>query len=275
VDLASSIGSQLGQVIWRKKAENELKAHSQHLEELVRERTQKLREAERLATIGETALMVGHDLRNPLQVIINSLYSANTVMNEHLISPEKSTGPWQQLDTRDLLDEIGRQVHYMNGIVNGLTEYAGPVHPELAATDAHQLIDETLSVLPIPPDVKTTVRVENDVPRMLVDPQLMKRVLTNLIVNATQAMPQGGRLTIRVSRLGETILISVRDTGMGISDEVLPKLFNPLFTTKPKGVGLGLAVCKRIIEAHGGTISVKSWPNKGSEFTLTVPLKIG
>jgi PAS domain S-box-containing protein len=274
VDLVSSIGSQLGQLIWRKRAEDELRAHSQHLEQLVQERTRKLKEAERLATIGETALMVGHDLRNPLQAIVNSLYLVNTMMGEQPLSLEESKESPQQLSMGGLLDEIEKQVQYMNGVVSGLTDFARPMRLRLIEIDARQLIDEALSTSSVPQDVEATVRVEEDVPRLLVDPQMMKRVLTNLILNAVQAMPKGGKLTTRVSKSGETILISVRDTGRGIPDEVLPKLFNPLFTTKAKGVGLGLAVCKRVVEAHGGTISVKSWPNRGSEFTLTIPLKI-
>jgi PAS domain S-box-containing protein len=274
VDLVSLIGSQLGQVIWRKRAEDELRAHSQHLEQLVQQRTRKLKEAERLATIGETALMVGHDLRNPLQAIVNSLYLANTMMGQQPPFPRESKESPQQLSMGDLLDEIEKQVQYMNGVVSGLTDFARPMRLRPIEIDARQLIDEALSTSSVPQDVEATVRVEEDVPRLLVDPQMMKRVLTNLILNAVQAMPKGGKLTTRVSKSGETILISVRDTGRGIPDEVLPKLFNPLFTTKAKGVGLGLAVCKRVVEAHGGTISVKSWPNKGSEFTLTIPLKI-
>lgn len=274
VDLVSSIGSQLGQVIWRKRAEDELRTHSQHLEQLVRERTQKLKEAERLAAIGETALMVGHDLRNPLQAIVNSLYLANTMIGEQPLSLGESKEPRHQSNMGGLLDEVERQVQYMNGVVSGLTDFARPMRLRLVETDTRQLIDETLSTSPVPQDVEATVRVEDDVPRLLVDPQMMKRVLTNLVLNAVQAMPKGGKLMIRVSKSGETVMISVRDTGRGIPDEVLPKLFNPLFTTKAKGVGLGLAVCKRVIEAHGGTISVKSRPNKGSEFTLTIPLKV-
>jgi PAS domain S-box-containing protein len=268
VDVVSSIGSQLGQVVWRKRAEDELRSHSQYLEQLVQERTKKLKEAERLAAIGETALMVGHDLRNPLQAIVNSLYLA-----KQMLSLGELKEPQQQPNMGGLLDEIERQVQYMNGVVSGLTDFARPMRLRLVETDTRQLIDETLSTSPVPQDVEATVRVEDDVPRLLVDPQMMKRVLTNLVLNAVQAMPKGGKLMIRVSKSGETVIISVRDTGRGIPDEVLPKLFNPLFTTKAKGVGLGLAVCKRVVEAHGGTISVKSKPSKGSEFTLRIPLR--
>jgi len=161
----------------------------------------------------------------------------------------------------------------MNGVVTGLTDFARPIRLGLVETDARQLIDEVLSTSPIPQNVKAAVKVEDDLPRLLIDPQMMRRVLTNLILNAVQAMPRGGKLTIRVSKSGETILISVRDTGRGIPDEILPKLFNPLFTTKAKGQGLGLATCKRLVEAHGGRITVESQVGKGTTFTVNVPLR--
>ena len=159
----------------------------------------------------------------------------------------------------------------MNGVVTGLTDFARPIRLGLVETDARQLIDEVLSTSPIPQNVKAAVKVEDDLPRLLIDPQMMRRVLTNLILNAVQAMPRGGKLTVRVSKSGETILISVRDTGRGIPDEILPKLFNPLFTTKTRGQGLGLATCKRLVEAHGGTITVESQVGKGTTFTVNMP----
>jgi len=159
----------------------------------------------------------------------------------------------------------------MNGVVTGLTDFARPIRLGLVETDARQLIDEVLSTSPIPQNVKAAVKVEDDLPRLLIDPQMMRRVLTNLFLNAVQAMPRGGKLTVRVSKSGETILISVRDTGREIPDEILPKLFNPLFTTKTRGQGLGLATCKRLVEAHGGTITVESQVGKGTTFTVNMP----
>ena len=100
----------------------------------------------------------------------------------------------------------------------------------------------------------------------------MRRVFTNLFTNAVQAMPDGGRLTITASKTEEEALISVQDTGVGISEENMGKLFQPLFTTKSKGQGFGLPVCKRIVEAHGGKITVESKVGKGSTFTVKIPL---
>ena len=121
--------------------------------------------------------------------------------------------------------------------------------------------------------VKVSIAVEEGFPRLMVDPALMKRVLINLITNAVQAMPEGGKLTIRASRTGETASISIQDTGVGIPGEDLPRLFQPLFTTKPRGQGFGLPVCQRLVEAHGGSITVESEVGVGSTFTVQIPLR--
>ena len=120
--------------------------------------------------------------------------------------------------------------------------------------------------------MKVSIVTEEDFPKLTLDPILMQRVFSNLITNAVQAMPNGGQLTINASKKGETALIMVEDTGLGIPDENLPKLFTPLFTTKAKGQGFGLPVCKRMVEAHDGTITVKSKVGKGSTFTVEIPL---
>jgi len=243
--------------------------YSDFLEELVEERTRELKEAQdnllksqRLATIGEAAAMVGHDLRNPLQAIVNTLYLAQRKLE---FPPNK--------DLEELLGTISEQVEYMNKIVSDLQDYSRPVKPKLVEADLHQLLNETLSAVRVPEDVKVSIEIEGDMdfPKLMVDPQLMRRVLINLAMNALQAMPQGGQLKIRASVTEETVVISFRDTGVGISEENLDKMFQPLFTTKAKGQGLGLAVCKRLVEAHGGKITVESEPRKGAAFTVEIP----
>ena len=120
--------------------------------------------------------------------------------------------------------------------------------------------------------MKVSVTVDKGAETLNADPDLIKRVFMNLITNAIQAMPQGGELEITAQKNGEEELISFRDTGVGVSQETLPKLFGPLFTTKAQGQGLGLAVCKRVMEAHGGTITVDSTVGKGSTFTARLPI---
>ena len=108
--------------------------------------------------------------------------------------------------------------------------------------------------------------------KTLIDPTIMMRVLTNLAKNAFQAMPEGGKLTISASKKDESVSVNVKDTGTGISIKDIDKLFKPYTTTKPGGTGLGLVICKRLVETHGGTITVKSEVEKGSTFTIKIPL---
>jgi signal transduction histidine kinase len=243
--------------------------YSDYLEELVEERTQKLREtqdtllkSQRLAAIGEVAAMVGHDLRNPLQAIVNTLYLTRRTIKE------RSNG-----DVQELLETINEQVEYMNKIVSDLQDYARPVNPKIVEIYFQEFINNMLESMIIPSNISVSTIMDENVSTLMVDPMLMKRVLSNLITNALQAMPQGGKLMISLRKTGENALIRIQDTGIGIPEENLDLIFSPLFTTKSKGQGLGLAVCKRLVEAHKGSITVESEPDQGSTFTIHIPLE--
>jgi PAS domain S-box-containing protein len=253
----------------RKRMEEDLQRYSKHLEELVEERTRKLREAERFAAIGETAAMVGHDLRNPLQVITNMVYLGKEMV-QSMPSPCRELA--EKKGVYELFETVEKQMEYMNKIVSDLQDFAKPLKPEFVETSLHQLINETLSMVTIPENVKVSLVIDEDFPKLMVDHTLMKRVFINLITNALQAMPDGGQLIVRLSRTEEDAFISVQDTGVGIPKENLDKLFSPLFTTKSKGTGFGLSVCKRLVEAHSGSITVKSEVGRGSTFTVKLPL---
>jgi signal transduction histidine kinase len=231
---------------------------------------EQLLEAERFAAIGEVATMVGHDLRNPLQVITNTLYLSGKKSESIPITEKEILEKHGFLGLRSGLKE---QVEYMEKIVSDLQDYARPVKPMPVEIGLHQLINKTLSSLTVPENVKVSIVIEKDFPKLMLDPTLMQRVFSNLITNAVQAMPNGGKLTIRASKKEETTLISIEDTGAGISDANLSKLFTPLFTTKAKGQGFGLPVCKRLVEAHDGNITVESKVGKGSTFTVEIPLR--
>jgi PAS domain S-box-containing protein len=261
----------------RKNMEKWLKEYSEHLEEKVEERTiqlkktqEQLLKAERLAAIGEAAGMVGHDLRNPLQAITNMVYLSEKKSKSIPITEKEILEKHGFLELRSGLKE---QVEYMEKIVSNLQDYARPVKPTPVEIGLHQLINKTLSSLTVPENAKVSIVIEKDFPKLTLDPTLMQRVFSNLITNAMQAMPNGGKLTIRASKKEETALISIEDTGAGISDENLSKLFMPLFTTKAKGQGFGLPVCKRLVEAHDGNITVESKVGKGSTFTVEIPLR--
>ncbi|MEM3504115.1 MAG: ATP-binding protein, partial [Nitrososphaeria archaeon] len=135
------------------------------------------------------------------------------------------------------------------------------------------LIEEVLATFILPENVKVRVSIQEGFPKLLIDPMMMRRVLSNLISNAIDALPHGGNIFLDAKIENEQIVISVEDTGIGISEENLEKLFKPFFTTKDKGTGLGLAICKRFIELHGGHIFVDSKPGTGTKFTIKLPVE--
>jgi PAS domain S-box-containing protein len=222
-----------------------------------------LAESQRFAAIGETATMIGHDLRNPLQAITSIAYLAKKGL--------KSSKPEEKREVEGLLESIDEQVLYMDKIVSDLHDYAQSLTPKSTETSLPDLVKTVLSTVKVPTTVKVSVEIPKGFPNVLIDSYLMRRVLTNLVINAIQAMPKGGRLVIRTSKKEETATVSVQDTGTGIPEEDMHKLFNPFFTTKAKGQGLGLAVCKRLVEAQGGKITVESKPGKGTTFTTSIP----
>jgi PAS domain S-box-containing protein len=248
-----------------KLLESELKRYSEHLERLVEERTKKLKDAERLAAIGETAAMVGHDIRNPLQTVEGAVYIAREEIKS-LPSRTQEIG-----NIEEMLNTIKEETTYVNKIVSDLQDYARPLKPQLEETDTKQLINGTLTTMQISSTIEVSVTVEQDCCTMKVDPTMMKRILANLITNALQAMSSGGKLTITAFRKQDEVGISVQDTGQGIPEENKAKVFQPLFSTKAKGQGFGLAVVKRLVEAHSGTITFGSEIGKGTTFTLTIP----
>jgi PAS domain S-box-containing protein len=221
---------------------------------------ERLAESERLAVIGQTAAMVGHDLRNPLQGIAGIVYLANKRLESKKAADRNVAA--------ELLDTIQDQVVYMDKIVSDLQYYAQPLKPKLVQTNLPELVKRTLSTIKIPRTVKVSTEIQKAAENVMIDSALMRRTLTNLAINAIQAMPKRGKLIIRAHTAGDSAIITVEDTGEGIPKKNLTKLFSPFFTTKAKGQGLGLAVCKRLVEAQGGTITVKSNPRKGTVFTI-------
>ena len=249
----------------RKSLERKLEEHSKNLERLVEERTKKLEEANRLATIGQTAAMVGHDLRNPLQAITSDLYLIRSDLSAELEDKEKA-------GLKESLDGIEENVEYINKIVGDLQDYARPLKPEAKEIDFDMLCKEVLKN-GIPESINVSCHVPEDAKETYFDPEMLKRILHNLVNNAVQAMPNGGKLEVRACQNEGEFVLTVHDTGLGIPDEVKPKLFQPLFTTKSRGQGFGLVVVKRIAEALGGSVSFESEVGKGTTFTVRLPTK--
>lgn len=252
----------------KKKSEDDLKRYSEQLEVMVQERTDQLKKAERLAAIGETAAMIGHDLRNPLQSVYCMIYLARERLKSYKVAP---TGGQIGLD--DILDSIEESADYMNKIVSDIQDYARTMGLTLVKTDISFFIRETLSTIKIPNNVHVTVSVDEIVNELSIDLDKMKRIIINLMTNAINAMPDGGSISISVSKKGDLAKISVKDTGVGIPEEMLPKLFLPLFTTRSKGVGLGLSVCKRMVDAMGGKIAINSRVGEGTEAVIEIPVR--
>ncbi len=245
--------------------------YHQYLEEVIKEKSGELQqvrsrllEAERLSAIGRTTAMVGHDLRNPLQVIINTLYLAR--MKLELIPPQLDKD-----EIEEIYNKIESQALYMDKIVTDLQDFSRPIAVNPIKAKIKDLIDETISSLSVPDNVTVSLNL-NNAPMLRFDQPSMKRVFYNLILNAFQAMPDGGTLTITANATDEEVIITVVDTGKGIPKEIRSRIFEPFFTTKAQGQGLGLSICKKFVEANGGSIEVESKEGKSTTFKITLPI---
>jgi len=219
---------------------------------------ERLLKSERLATIGELAAMIGHDLRNPLQSIAGATYFL-----------EKKWTPKLDAKEREMLQVIKSGIKYSNNIVTDLLEYSKEPKLKPVQIPLRDLIKQTLDLVEVPLNIRV-IDLSEQTP-IRVDVNQMQRALTNLIKNAIDAMPNGGTLTIEGNESKDIVEIAITDSGTGISKENLGKIWMPLYTTKSKGIGLGLAVAKRISEAHNGSVHAESVVGKGSKFKIRIP----
>ena len=242
-------------------------------EELVRK--------EKLAILGQLSGSVGHELRNPLGVMSNAVYFLNMVLSD------------ADATTKEYLGIIKHEIDNSLRIISDLLDFARTRPPQRLSVTAEELVRQSLERCIIPDNITVTVDIPEELPRLNVDPPQMGQVLMNFIINGVQAMPNGGALDVAVRLLSsvedrpsaspgqdkggvplqaaaDSVAISVADSGEGIAAENRKKLFQPLFTTKAKGIGLGLVVCKNLVEANGGRIGVESEPGRGTTFTVTL-----
>ncbi len=257
VERATAVANQLAVAAENARLYEDLRRSYAELAQAQRQLIQR----ERLAALGELSAVVAHEVRNPLGVIFNSLGSLR-----RLLRPEG--------DARMLLDIVGEEADRLNRIVGDLLDFARPSTPTLRREPLERVVDEAVAAALAQNASSVEVRreVEAGLPPVPLDARLVRQAVVNVAVNAVQAMPRGGRLTVRTARDGDSALIEIEDTGAGIPDEVRDHLFEPFFTTKASGTGLGLAVVKRIVDGHGGEVSVRSAPGAGAAFTLRFPL---
>jgi PAS domain S-box-containing protein len=263
----STIGVMLD-ITARKQVEQELATYRESLEELAAARTRELRRTqeqllrrERLAALGEIAGSIAHELRNPLGAIRNATYFLNMVL------------------TRELKDRAGRHLEIINDeiersdrIITALLDYARgrPCNP--APSDLAEIIEDAMGMAHLPQGIRVRNSIPQGLPQVNVDDSQVTQVFANLLTNAAQALCGRGMISIAANRVNGHVRVSVSDNGPGIAPENMQRMFEPLFSTKAFGVGLGLPVCKSFIEANSGSIEVESEPGKGATFTVSLPV---
>jgi signal transduction histidine kinase len=236
-------------------SEERLKQQRDQLELEVKEKTNKLNQAERLSAIGEISARLAHDLRNPLTVI------KGTVEIVKAKNKNSETGfSFKQIEMME------RAVSRMSNQIDEVLDFVKI--QTLHATRNSILETIGLSVAKIPKSVSLSINVIGPNVKFVYDADKLEVVFDNLITNAVEAINEKGQIIIRIKEISNEIILEFEDSGNGVPEEILPKIFEPLFTTKQRGTGLGLASCKRIIEQHGGSISIKTQP---SVFTIKLP----
>jgi two-component system NtrC family sensor kinase len=222
---------------------------------------EKILNFERHATVGELALTLANDLRNPLQTIQSATY---WLKNDKL--------HLQSSQTRiEMLQIINDAVKYSDTIVRELLDFASSKTPIIEKTNVNTALKKALEQVVIPKNVELVTEL-GYIPQIEADEDMLKRVFMNLIENGVEAMENGGTLWVSTIEKKGFVEISFRDTGIGVAGENLDKLFKPLFTTKSKGMGLGLPICRKFVEAHEGSIEVESGEGKGTVFRVKLPI---
>jgi len=236
-------------------SEQQLKRQRDKLEQELREKTKRLVQAERLSAIGELSARLAHDLRNPLTVIKGVVEIAKTKKNLNGIS----------FSDRQI-DMMERAIMRMSNQIDDVLEF---VKIQSLRTTKNSLLETIgLSLTKVKKTDEVKIEIPNKDVEFVYDADKIEVVFDNLIINSFEAINGKGKITIRINDLENEVVIDVEDSGTGVPDELIPNIFEPLFTTKKRGTGLGLASCKSIVEQHGGSISVK---NKPSVFTVKLP----
>ena len=222
---------------------------------------------ERLAAVGRLAAGIGHDIRNPLAAIGNAYY----YIHKRISGTELAADP----RVHQLLGVMDREIKVCRDIIGDLLDYARERPPLFAACPVAPLVAVAISVVQVPPHVTLVSEVGDDLPIPDLDHDQFRQILVNLLQNAAEAIPAGreGRVTVRAVATEAEVAISITDTGCGIPEEHMDKIFEPLFTSKVKGTGLGLSIVSNNVARHGGTLHIQSRLGVGTTFTIRVPLR--
>jgi signal transduction histidine kinase len=267
--MSESLKEKTGELI---HAKQELEKFTKFLEKRVDSRTRELKAAqdelikkERLAAIGQMASVVGHEIRNPLAVINNSIYFIKTKL---------STGAEPDPKIAKHIKIIESEIQQANGIINEILTYSRQRELKPERIQLNAWLEELLSVYPFPPHIELVKSFDPRDAVLEIDTTEMQQALRNLIGNGIEVMPlpKGGKITVR-TKLPEPGLveISIADAGAGIPPDVLDKIFAPFFTTKARGTGLGLAVVRKVVDRHRGRVDVESQVGVGTTFKLYLP----
>ncbi|MCP3139798.1 sensor histidine kinase [Pyxidicoccus xibeiensis] len=251
---------------------HEQKVHSQEqalvrAEQELREFQQQFSRMEKLASVGQLAASISHELRNPLA-------AARTALSCVLLRVSNLQGALTDSRILHCLDVTERELAVCARIISDVLDFARERPPQLAPCALRPLVDEVVGVVPQRAGVRVHNTVPDSLPVPLLDRELFRMVLVNLVQNAVEAVPPGGNGNVRIHAEGGDALpwrIRVVDDGPGIPEEVLSKIFEPLFTTKTQGTGLGLAIVSALVHKHGGTLSVNSQVGQGTEFLIELP----
>ena len=253
----------------KRRLEQEIKKYADELELRVDERTAEVIEThkrlvaqERIAALGRAAAQVTHEVKNPLAGLL--LYSL------HL--KEKSSN-FSESQTY-LVDKIVDTIRHLNGRVEQILGFARPVSLALYSEDLNQIVTDILELLRPQLEanqVEVRLSIGEQATYAMLDGTSMRGALMNLMLNAIEAMPDGGILSIAVNRSDEMLRLEIADTGHGISEDEAKKIFEPFYTTKEQGLGLGMPYAKKIIDQHGGTMSLSSQPGKGTTISIILP----
>lgn len=248
-------------------AQKELQGYSRNLEKQVEKRTRELRESqeqvfrqEKLAVLGKLSGGIAHELRNPLAVINSAAY----FIGDHIKD---------DAEVSDCVEIIKDEVHNADHIISTLNNFARQKQPVRSLENISEMINTLTSHHPAPDNIQLIVDIPTSLPALNIDRQQILQAFTNLVNNAYQAMPSSGVLTISAKKIDNSIIFSFKDTGKGFSKEDVNNLYQPLYTSKPQGIGLGLPIVKMLIESHGGIIELKNSPGRGAEFLVSLPFK--